>query len=339
MDGRKRIIVALWLFVTVFILGVAGFKAVGGPGWSVLDAVYMTVITVATVGYGEVHDLAANPAGRVFTTAYIILSLGTIAFAVTSITAFVVEGELKQILGRRKMDKDIARLEGHYIVCGGDETARTIVRELLETKRDFVLVEASREKIDRLLEMGRFPYVHGDPAEDAVLVKAGIERARGILLSLATDESNLYVTVSARQLNPGLRIVAKGVDVRSHEKMTRAGADYAVSPTFIGGMRMVSQMVRPAAVTFLDMMLRDKGKGFRVEDVAVGPGSPLAGKSLEESRLREKTGALLVALKEGGGPDYVFNPPDDRVLRENDVLVFIATPDDLQGLERLAGTG
>ncbi len=339
MDGRKRIIIALWLFLIVFLIGVAGFKVAGGPEWSVLDAVYMTVITVATVGYGETHDLAANPAARIFTTAYIILSLGTIAFAVTSITAFVVEGELKQILRRRKMDKDIARLEGHYIVCGADGTALTIVRELLATKRDFVVVEASQERIDKLLASGSFPFILGDPAEDAVLVRAGIERARGILLSLETDEINLYVAVSARQLNPGIRIVAKGIDIRSHEKMIRAGADYAVSPDFIGGMRMVSQMVRPAAVTFLDMMLRDKEKGFRVEDVVIGAGSPLAGKTLEDSRLRERTGALLVAIKDGGGPGYVFNPPDDRVLRENDVLVFIATPDDLRGLEKLAGAG
>ncbi len=339
MDGRKRITIALWLFVIVFLIGAAGFKAVGGPEWSVLDAVYMTVITVATVGYGETHDLAANPAARIFTTAYIILSLGTIAFAATSITAFVVEGELRQILRRRKMDKDIARLEDHYIVCGADGTAMTIVRELLATKRGFVVVEPAQERIDKLLGSGSFPYILGDPAEDAVLVKAGIERARGILLSLETDESNLYVAVSARQLNAGIRIVAKGVDVRSHEKMIRAGADYAVSPDFIGGMRMVSQMVRPAAVTFLDMMLRDKDKGFRVEDVVVGAGSPLAGKTLADSRLREKTGALLVALKERGGPGYVFNPPDDRVVREGDALVFIATPDDLKDLEKLAGTG
>jgi len=339
VDSRKRIYISLGLFVTVFLIGVAGFKMIGGPEWSLLDAVYMTVITVGTVGYGETHDLGANPAARVFTAAYIILSLGTIAFAVTSITAFVVEGELKRILGRRKMEKDIGRLKGHDIVCGADETAQTIIHELLTTKRDFVVVEPDRARIDKAAAAAPFLFVEGDPADDDVLKKAGIERARGILLSLPTDEANLFVTVTARQLNPQIRIVTKGIDVKSHEKMVRAGADYAVSPTFIGGMRMVSQMVRPAAVTFLDMMLRERDKAFRVDEVTVEPGSPLAGKSLAASMVREKREALLVAVKRDGGPGYLFNPPADTVLREKDVLVFITTPESRKELEGLAGRG
>ncbi len=339
MDSRKRIFISVGLFVTVFLIGIVGFKMIGGAEWSLLDAVYMTVITVGTVGYGETHDLGANPAARVFTAAYIILSLGTIAFAVTSITAFVVEGELKRILGRRKMEKDIARLEGHDIVCGADETAQTIIHELLTTKRDFVVVEPDRARIDKAAAAAPFLFVEGDPADDEVLKKAGIERARGILLSLPTDEANLFVTVTARQLNPRIRIVAKGIDVKSHEKMVRAGADYAVSPTFIGGMRMVSQMVRPAAVTFLDMMLRERDKAFRVDEVTIEAASPLAGKPLAETPVREKRGSLLVAVKREGGPGYVFNPPGDTILREKDVLVFITTPDSRKELEGLAGRG
>jgi voltage-gated potassium channel len=339
MDSRKRLYVALVLFLSVFLIGVVGFKAIGGPEWSLLDAVYMTVITVGTVGYGETHDLGANPAGRVFTAAYIILSLGTIAFAVTSITAFVVEGELKRMLGRRRMEKDISRLEGHDIVCGADETAQTIIQELLATRRDFVVVDPDRARLDKLAATAPFLFVEGDPADDDVLRKAGIEKARGVLLSLPTDEANLFVTVTARQLNPRVRIVAKGIDVKSHEKMVRAGADYAVSPTFIGGMRMVSQMIRPAAVTFLDMMLRERDRAYRVDEVTVEPGSPLAGKPLSATAVREKRDALLVAVKREGGPGYVFNPPGDTVLRERDVLVFITTPESRKDLEALTARG
>lgn len=339
MDSRKRLYVSLVLFLSVFLIGVAGFKAIGGPEWSLLDAVYMTVITVGTVGYGETHDLGANPAGRVFTAAFIILSLGTIAFAVTSITAFVVEGELKRMLGRRRMEKDISRLEGHDIVCGADETAQTIIQELLATRRDFVVVDPDRARLDKLAAAAPFLFVEGDPADDDVLRKAGIEKARGVLLSLPTDEANLFVTVTARQLNPRVRIVAKGIDVKSHEKMVRAGADYAVSPTFIGGMRMVSQMIRPAAVTFLDMMLRERDRAYRVDEVTVEPGSPLAGKPLSATAVREKRDALLVAVKREGGPGYVFNPPGDTVLRERDVLVFITTPESRKDLEALTARG
>ena len=144
MTPRKRLYIAVILFLVVFVFGVAGFKILGGSEWSFLDSVYMTVITVATIGYGEVHDLSGNPAARIFAIIYILMSLGTIAFAVTSITAFVVEGELKNILGRRKMEKEIARLKDHYIVCGSDETAQTIIQELSQTKRDIVVIEPSR---------------------------------------------------------------------------------------------------------------------------------------------------------------------------------------------------
>lgn len=337
MKSRKRIVVSIWLFVFVVLIGIAGFKALGGPDWSLLDAAYMTVITVATIGYGEVHDLAGNPAARVFAAAYIILSLGTIAFAVTSITAFVVEGELKRMLGRRKMDKEIDRLSGHDIVCGSDETAQTIIDELRATKRDFVVVDASAERLEKIAAAGGALYVAGDPADDETLLRAGIERARGLLLSLGTDEANLFVVFSARSLNPKLRIVAKGIDVRAQAKLTKAGADYVVSPTFIGGMRMVSEMVRPAAVSFLDVMLRDRGANLRVEDVAVPAGSPFAGRTVGDSGLRDRADCLLVAVKRGGrANDYVFNPAAATVVEAGDALVFIAPAESAAEVRRLA---
>jgi voltage-gated potassium channel len=296
----------------------------------------MTAITISTIGYGEVVDLSGSPGGRVFNILFIILSLGTIAFAVSSITAFIVEGELKNLLGRRRMEKDIARLKDHYIVCGSDETAQTVIHELLLTRRDFVVVEPAKEKLDKLGALGAFLYVMGDPAEDAVLQKAGIDRAKGILLSLPTDEANLFVTITARSLNPRARIIAKGIDLKSNDKMKRAGADSVVSPSFIGGMRMVSDMVRPAVVTFLDQMLYDKERVMRVEEVEVGKGSPLVGKTIQESAVRERTGALLVAVRKAGTKDYEFNPSSDRVVQESDVLIFIGSPDMLKALGSMA---
>jgi voltage-gated potassium channel len=339
MDNRKRIYISLLLFAAVYLVGVIGFKLFGGPEVSLLECIYMTAITISTIGYGEVVDLSGSPAGRIFNILFIILSLGTIAFAVSSITAFIVEGELKNLLGRRRMEKDIARLKDHFIVCGSDETAQTVIRELLLIERDFVVVEPSKEKIEKIASLGDFLYILGDPAEDAVLQKAGLDKARGVLLSLPTDEANLFVTLTARSLNPKIRIIAKGIDLKSHDKMKKAGADSVVSPSFIGGMRMVSDMVRPAVVTFLDMMLYGKEHVLRVEEVEVGKGSALVGKSLQESAMRERSKALLVAVRKAGTKDYEFNPPSDRVIQETDILIFIGSPDTLKALEKLAAGG
>jgi len=339
MDSKKRLLVSLSIFLIVFLIGVAGFKILGGPEWTVLDSIYMTAITIATIGYGEVHDLSVNPAARTFAIFFIIICLGTIAYAVSSITAFVVEGELRNILGRRKMEKEIAKLHDHFIVCGSDETAQTVIRELLLTQKKFVVIESSKEKLEKLAELGPVLTVQGDSSEDSALLKAGIERAKGVLCSFPTDEANLFATITARSLNPRLRIVAKGLDLQSHNKMVRAGADSVISPTNIGGMRMVSEMIRPAVTTFLDMMLRERERVLRFDEVTVQKDSSLVGKTIEQSMAEEKTGALLVALKRGGGKDFDFNPPKKTRLQENDVLVFIATPEMIRELEKISGAG
>lgn len=335
MTSIKRLQLSLILFISIFLIGTVGFKIIGGQEWSILDSIYMTVITISTVGYGEIVDLSHNPAGRIFATVFIILSLGTIAFAVSSITAFVVEGELKNILGRKKMEREIQKLSNHYIVCGSDETAQTAIQELLLTKRPFVVIEPSAERIDRLRSLGSFLFIQGDPTDELVLKQAGIDRAKGVFLSLPTDEANLFGTMTVRGLNPHVRLVVKVIDIRSQAKMMKAGANSAVSPAFIGGMRMVSEMVRPAATTFLDMMLRDKERVLRVEEITVKAGSPLCGQSIAEAAIEEKTGALLVAIKKAGSTDYEFNPPRSHRIEANEILILIATPEMLAKLESL----
>jgi len=297
----------------------------------------MTMITLSTVGYGEVIDLSTHPQARLFATAFIFLCLGTIAFAVSSITSFIIEGELKNILGRKKMDKKIAKLSNHFIVCGTGDTAMTVIQELLLTQREFVVVESQRERIEKLAGLGDFLFVHGDPSEDDILEAAGITQAHGILLALPTDEANLFVTITARSLNPQIRIVTKGTDVKSHKKIRTAGADAVISPSYIGGMRMVSEMVRPRVVGFLDMMLRERDKVYRFEEVTVAEGSDLVGKEMLSCAVKEKTGALIVGIKRAESGEFDFNPARDRQIQVHDVLICVASPEMIQKLERLAG--
>jgi len=336
MKSKKRIILSLTIFVLVLIIGVAGFKTLGGPEWSLLDSLYMTVITLSTVGYEEVYDISANPAAQAFATVFIILCLGTIAFAVSSITSFIVEGELKNILGRKKMEKEIAKLKDHFIVCGTDETAQTIIQELIQIQKKFVVIEPLQERIEKFSPSGNFLLIHGDPTEDSVLLSAGIEKAKGILLSLPTDEANLFVTLTARGLNPKIRIVTKSIDVKSHKKMMKAGSDAVISPTFIGGMRMISEMIRPSVVSFLDMMLRERERVLRFEEVQVKKESHLVGQTLGQANLEGKTNALLVAVRRKGSQDFEFNPKKETVIQENDTLIFISTPEMIQELEKIA---
>ncbi|KPJ70233.1 hypothetical protein AMJ44_00530 [candidate division WOR-1 bacterium DG_54_3] len=337
MYSKKRIIISLLVVFLVFVCGTIGFKLFGGKEWTLLDSLYMTVITLSTVGYEEALDMSTNPAARIFALIFIIVCLGTIAFAISSITAFIVEGELKNIIWRKKMEKGISRLKDHYIVCGVDETAQTIIKELIQTRKKFMVIETSKERIDKLLSsFDNLLYIQGDPTEDDVLLSANVDKAKGILLSLPTDEENLFVTITARSLNPKIRIVTKGIDIKSHQKMRKAGADAVVSPTHIGGMRMVSEMIRPAVVSFLDMMLREKEKVIRFEEVSVPKGSSLARKTLGEARIGKKAGALLVAIKDCETGKYNFKLTEETEIQEGDILIMIASPEIVDEVKKIA---
>jgi len=327
MDNRKRLFLSLLVFFVVFVIGVTGFKIIGGEEWSILESLYMTVITLSTVGYGETENLAANPEARIFAIVFIVLCLGTIAFAVSSITSFIVEGELKDMLGRKKMCKKISKLKNHYIVCGAGETALTVINELILTKKKFVVVEPDKEKLEKLVPQQEILFVPGDASEDDVLLQAGIERAQGILLSLPTDEANLFVSITARSLNQNIRIVTKSKDIKSHKKMHKAGSNSVVSPSYIGGMRMVSEMIRPKVTTFLDMMLRERDQVLRFDEVLVGKDSELVGKKIYQSGIKEHTGALIIAIKRAVSGDFDFNPSRDAEIIAGDTLIVITTPD------------
>jgi voltage-gated potassium channel len=264
--------------------------------------------------------------------------IGIMTYIMMSLTAFVVEGELNEAFRRRKMDKRIEKLRDHYIVCGSDGVGSHVISELTSTKRPFVVVDMDREKVDRLkVDEEEGPaFVIGDATDDETLRRAGIDRARGLFAVTGDDNLNLVISLSARQLNPGIRVVARCEEARNTEKLQRAGADSSVSPTRIGGMRIASEMLRPAVVNFLDVMLRRDDLALRIEELPVPAG--MAGRHLAELELHQFRKLLLLAIRSGGS--WTYNPPRDHRMQDGDTLIFMGSPEERVELERhLAARG
>lgn len=336
-EGVRVLLRTSGLLALVFAIGVAGYLILSGPGYGLLDAVYMTVITLTTVGYGETIDLSNNPAGRAFTIGLLIAGVGSLLYLFSSLTAFIVEGNLAALLRGRRMNKKISNLNGHYIVCGIGATGEHIVRELAATQRPFVAVDTDEARLRHLEEdlKMEFPSVTGDATDDDALRAAGIERAAGLAACIAADKDNLIVTVSARLLNANLRIISRCIDDRIGAKIRQAGANAIVSPNTIGGLRIVSELVRPTVVSFLDIMLRDKEEGLRVEELRIAETDALADTTVGALRRRRLPNVLIVALRQRDG-SWVFNPGDEDRLTPGTTLIFMAGPG---GRASLGATG
>ena len=318
--------------VFVLVIGTVGYWFVGRGQYSLLDCLYMTVITIATIGYGEIIDMSGNPAGRGFTIFIALFGIGTLTYILSNFTAFIVEGELNETFRRRKMEKIIKKFKDHYIVCGIEGVGFHIVSELYDTKRPNVIVDIDRKKIEKILEtFQERVYIEGDATDSDTLLKAGIMEAKGLFAVSGDDNQNLVISLTAKQLNPNIRVVARCHDLKNIDKVKKAGADAVVSPTFIGGLRMASEMVRPTVVSFLDIMLRDKDKNLRVEEIPV-PES-FVGKAIADLQLKKYPNMLLLAVRTKD--DWIFNPSDDYVIKPENALIFMATPQERQEMESI----
>lgn len=314
----KRLTGIFLVFLCIIAAGMTGYVFI--EKWSPLEALYMTVITISSVGFMEVRPLSNS--GRIFTMLLILCGSGVLIYCVSLITAFIVEGELTDVIRRRKMNKKIKTLKDHYIVCGADQTATYVVDELLKTKKDFVVVEKDAEKIRRL--MGRdISCVEGNASHYAVLEQAGIKRAKGLVTCLPSDAENLFVVLTAKKLNSSLRVISKAVEEESEQKIRMVGADSVVMPNYIGGLRMASEMIRPSIVNFLDLMLRSRDKTIRVEEIDLSEGSVFIGKSIGDTGILDAEGVVVVALRDKGKDDYKFNPSCKTVLTENNVIIVM----------------
>jgi len=337
MGPGKRLLVAVVLFLTVYTVGVLSFWAMSGKPFG--QCAFNTLIFLATVDRPFDPSLPfTNSIGyRVLCAVLLVAGMGSVLYMVSTATALIVEGFFSDVLRRRRMQAEIDKLRGHVIVCGAGRTGIHIIDELYKLELPFVTVDHDEGLLKRAGERYKgLLYVVGDATEEEVLLKAGVERARGVIAALPTDEANLFVTMTARQLNPKIRVVSKAIDLRTDKKLRKAGADSVVSPNYIGRLRMVSEMVRPKTVLFLDKMLRDPLQTTRIDEVRIGAGSELCGKTLEETRLGARAGVLVLAIRYPDKDEFVFRPAPTARLVEDAVLVVLGSVSDIKRAREIA---
>jgi voltage-gated potassium channel len=327
----KKYIWCLGLLALIIITGAVGYWYIGEGAYSFFDGVYMTVITITTIGFGEIIDLSGNVGGRVFTMFIALSGIGVLAYILTNITANVVEGELTKSFRRRRMERAARKNKGHYIVCGIGWAGLHIVNELVETKRAHIIVEIDKTNIDKYLEiMPSEIFIQGDATDNDILTKAGIEKAAGLFAVTGDDNQNLVICLTSKHLNPSVRVVAQCNEMKNLNKMNRAGADAVVSPGYISGMRMASEMIRPTVVDFLDKMLRGKDENLRVEEIGV-PRS-FVGKALSAINLKKYPRTLLLAVNKGG--EWVYNPSrNSYIIEPENKLIIMTTPEERTDIE------
>ncbi len=317
------------LLLLITASGTLGYHYIGRPSATWIDSFYMTFITIATIGYGETVDLTSHPMGRLFTVFIAVVGIATLSFLFSTLVALLIDSDLNAERKRNRMEKRIAELSGHYIMCGIGRVGSNVAREMVKTRRPFVVIEKDRENLDRWLE--HYPntlHLHEDAAEDDALRKAGLDQAAGVFAVTGDDGHNLMIALSVKLLNPKVRVVVRLHDIRNTNKAKRAGADEIVSPDFTGGMRIASAMVRPHVVNFMDKMLHSDD-GLRVEEVIVPPGFPPTKLGDLVARSRDY---LLVATHERG--QWVFNPGDEHLVQPGVVLVLMANPDGVEQIRQ-----
>lgn len=329
-----RLLPAAAFLFAVVVIAASAYYSVGAGRWSWFDCFYMTIITLSTVGFAEtLEGMNEIPEARAVTLTLIILGSGTLLYFISSLTALIVEGDLQGVLRRRRMQRSVDKLRDHVIVCGIGTTGRHIATELSAVGVPFVVIDTDRARLEELSQEfeDALLYVHGDATDDHVLGLAGIEHARGVISALNDDKDNLFVTISARALNPVARIVAKSIESSTEAKLRRAGADAVVAPNYIGGVRLFSEMVSPKTVDFLDRIVQyGSGISVGIEAIDIPDASPLVGKRLAETSIR-KAGALVVAVHRPDG-EYVYNPGSEHLLEAGDSLIVLAESADVLAL-------
>jgi voltage-gated potassium channel len=330
----KRLQIALFVLAFILAFGTVGYMVI--EGWGVADSLYMTIITLSTIGFGEVHRL--DTPGRLFTIVLIMGGVGTAAYALKSAIQIILEGEIRGILGRKKVNEKIKRLKGHYIICGYGRMGKQICSEFAAAQFPFVVIERDPEVVAEMEDKDHMA-IQGDATHDEVMIAAGIERAEGLIAVLNTDAENLFVVLSARDINPNLKIITRASEEGSESKLKRAGANLVISPYVIGAMKIAQSVFRPAVSSFLETAVSgNAGMDFRLEAVEIAAGSSYEGRDIGHSKIREELGVLIVAITKEDG-HLITSLTPETVMEGGDRLICVGKPDQLDDLARKASAG
>jgi voltage-gated potassium channel len=333
MSSNNSLRISIGLIFGLLAFGTLGIKLIMKLPW--FDCFYFTLITITTIGYGELPGMTR--AAQVFTVFLIVLGVGTIGYALSSAAKAVVESELISTFGQRRMFKDISKLEGHYIVCGAGRIGTRVIREIARRGHEFVVVEADESIAERLLALG-YLVLMGDATNDDVLHGAGIDRAKGLVTAVSSDPDNLYITLTARDLNKDLVIVARANDESAVKRLQKAGANRVVSPTITGSNQMAQVLLRPAVADFLELATMTEQLELEMEQTEIHAGSPFIGVALRDTSIRAELDIIVIGIKRADS-SMIFNPSADTVIEEHDSLVAIGSHHNLERLEKMANPG
>jgi voltage-gated potassium channel len=333
----EKVRLPLTILFFSFFFGAIGYKILF-PEKNWITVFYMTAITLSTVGYGDVLGVERSEVAELYTIFLIFIGMGAVLYAVSSVTAFIIEGDLKNLLVEHSKIRRLKKMKNHYIICGAGQTGFQVIKELHFANELIVVLEKEEKKI-QLLEK-EFPDIiclQKDATEEESLLEAQIQTAKGLVAVLSNDKDNLFLVITARFLNPNLKIISRAIDLSIESKLIRAGANYVVSPNHIGGLRIANVLIRPHAVSFLDRMLRDKTGMFRVDEIYVEEGSYLDGKTFKESNIQKYVGVYIFAYypKMGVG-ECIYNPSSDLLIKAGSVLVFIGNRDQHEKIKQMA---
>ncbi len=333
MAPKKKLQVALSAIVGLIAFGTIGFKVI--LPLSLFDSFYFTLITLTSVGYAEPEHTTEG--SRAFTACLIILGVGTLTYALSSAAQAVIESELLSTFGKRRMYKDINKLDGHYIVCGAGRVGAGVIRDISRSGHDLVVIEGDESIADRLLAQGQLVLM-GDATSEDVLKAAGIERAQGIVCAVSSDPDNLYITLTARDLNKDVRIISRANDEAAVGRLLKAGANKVVSPALTGSTRMAQMLLRPAVADFIELATMTERLELEIEQVEIGEESPFIGRALKDTGIRSEHGVIVIAIRRADGA-MIFNPFADTIIEKKDALVALGSHSSLQTLEQMANPG